>query len=87
MVGEGWYMSVNIGSVTVNPPGCVGQYLHGGQGYDPAYFATLSRPHASHMNYAWQLKDVGPEDGGVRACPFVLTYKRTCIDHTCHPPS
>eukprot|EP01050_Picozoa_sp_SAG11_P047349 SAG11_NODE_24751_length_368_cov_1.539033_2_plen_28_part_01 len=23
-------MSVNIGSVSVNPPGCVGNYLHGG---------------------------------------------------------
>jgi len=28
--GEGWYMSVNIGSVSVNPPGCVGNFLHGG---------------------------------------------------------
>ena len=63
--GEGWFMNVNIGSVTVNPPGCVGQYLHGGQGFDPAYFSTTSRPVASHLNYAWQLKDVGKDDGGV----------------------
>ena len=27
ILGEGWYMSVNIGSVSVNPPGCVAQVV------------------------------------------------------------
>jgi hypothetical protein len=55
IVGEGWYMSVNIGSVTVNPPGCVGQYLHGGGFDEPARFTTAARPHTSMCNYAWQV--------------------------------
>ena len=69
IVGEGWYMSVNIGSVSVNPPGCVGNFLHGGGFADPAHFSTPVRPHTSMCNYAWQLQDVGPDDGGFVLIP------------------
>ena len=69
ILGEGWYMSVNIGSVSVNPPGCVGNYLHGGSFDDISNFTTAARPHTSMCNYAWQLKDVGPNDGGFVLVP------------------
>ena len=41
--------------MTVNPPGCVGQYLHGGGFDEPARFTTAARPHTSMCNYAWQV--------------------------------
>ena len=69
ILGEGWYMSVNIGSISVNPPGCVGNFLHGGAFAELAEFTTPTRPHISTCNYAWQLKDVGPDDGGFVLIP------------------
>ena len=92
ILGEGWYMSVNIGSVSVNPPGCVGNFLHGGSFGDFAEFTTESRPHTGMCNCtrssslcvfflgasrklpcccadAWQLRDVGPDDGGFVLIP------------------
>jgi hypothetical protein len=93
IVGEGWYMSVNIGSVAVNPPGCVGNFLHGGGFADPAHFSTAGRPHTSMCNYAWQLQDVGPDDGGfvLVRCPARAPNNHYCsiLDRLarCAPPA
>ena len=57
-------MSPNLGSVSVNPPGCVGNKLHAPGFADAAYYTTPVRPHSHKLNFAWQLRDVGPEDGG-----------------------
>eukprot|EP01044_Picomonas_judraskeda_P007289 COSAG03_NODE_776_length_5903_cov_20.293763_6_plen_173_part_00 len=45
MLGEGWYGNVNIGSLSVNEPGCVGLPAHSTGSADPNYYTSTCAPH------------------------------------------
>ena len=72
--GPGWYGAMQ-GSLSVNQHGSTGQNIHGGPFYGRKhgyYHDGLTTN--NQINYAWQLRDVEPDDGG-----FVLIVRNPAI--------
>ena len=63
-------MSASLGSVAINPPGCVGLPLHAPGFAGPGYYLNnQARPHPHKLNWALLLDDVEPDDGGFALIP------------------